>query len=153
MERIDRELKRELRRFTPSGAIADIVEAWPAAVGVAVARNAWPAHVARDGTLHVATSSSTWAFELGQLAPMILERLRETIGEATPQAIRFALGLVPEPPAEEAGEARPARPQPGPEELAEAAQLVAGIEDEGLRERVAKALALSLAQSAADRRF
>ena len=30
----------------------------------AIAANAWPARIARDGTLHVATSSSAWAFEL-----------------------------------------------------------------------------------------
>ena len=45
-----------------------------------VAANAWPARIARDGTLHVNTSSSAWAFELGQLAPTILERLSEKLG-------------------------------------------------------------------------
>ena len=74
-ERIGDGVKRELGRFGAAGAMAEVVEAWPALVGEQIARNAWPARIARDGTLHVATSSSAWAFELGQLAPELLERL------------------------------------------------------------------------------
>ena len=73
-----------------------IVAAWPAAVGEEVVRNAWPARIARDGTLHVHTSSSVWAFELGQLAPRILERLAAELGEHAPTALRFAPGHLPE---------------------------------------------------------
>ena len=69
MERIGEDVERQLGRFDGGGAMPRIVAAWPAAVGDEVARNAWPARVARDGTLHVHTSSSVWAFELGQLAP------------------------------------------------------------------------------------
>ena len=52
-----------------------IVAAWPAAVGEEVARNSWPARISRDGVLHVNTSSSAWAFELTQLAAVVLEQL------------------------------------------------------------------------------
>ncbi len=62
-------------------ALAAIVGAWPAAVGEAVAKNAWPQRIARDGTLHVATMSSAWAFELDRLGSEVLERLREALGE------------------------------------------------------------------------
>ena len=73
----------------------ELLEAWPGAVGEMVAANAWPARIARDGTLHVNTSSSTWAFELAQLAPTIAERLRQELGESAPKALRFAVGHLP----------------------------------------------------------
>ena len=82
MERIGAGVERQLARFDGRGAMPRIVAAWPEVVGAEVARNAWPARVARDGTLHVNTSSSVWAFELGQLAPNIVERLRAEIGDA-----------------------------------------------------------------------
>jgi Dna[CI] antecedent, DciA len=100
MERIERDVRRELGRFGPvEGAIVEIVRAWPAAVGDTVARSAWPARLARDGTLHVNAVSSTWAFELGRLAETILEQLRRELGDATPPALKFAPGPVPEPEA------------------------------------------------------
>ncbi len=144
MERIGEDVGRQLARFDGRGAMPRIVAAWPAAVGDEVARNAWPARVARDGTLHVHTSSSVWAFELGQLAPRILQRLRETLGEAAPGALRFAQGHLPEPAASppEPAVAPPARPCA--EALARAADLAAGIADEELRERVQKAVSLAL---------
>ena len=78
-ERLGDEVRRELDRFGPAGAIADVVAVWPAAVGDSIARNAWPARMARDGTLHVSTSSSAWAFELGLLEHDLRERLAEGI--------------------------------------------------------------------------
>ena len=41
--------------------MAELVEAWPAAVGEAIARNAWPARIAKDGTVHVNTAESFFA--------------------------------------------------------------------------------------------
>ena len=93
--------------------MADVLAVWPEAVGTMVAANAWPARIARDGTLHVNTSSSAWAFELGQLAPAILERLSEKLGERAPASLRFAVGHLPEPSSEELGEARTDVPEPG----------------------------------------
>ena len=153
MERIGDSVDRELRRFGPSGSMPAIVAAWPAAVGEEVARNAWPARMARDGTLHVATSSSAWAFELTQLAAVVLEQLASGVAEEAPATIRFAPGHLPEPLP---GEARPAaRPvlEPAPERLARAEELVAEIGDEELRQRVARAAALSLEAARSDRRF
>jgi hypothetical protein len=151
MERIGRAVERQLGRFDGHGAMPRIVAAWTAAVGGEVARNAWPARVARDGTLHVHTSSSVWAFELGQLAPTILERLRAELGDAAPQALRFAQGHLPEPDLAPA-EAAPARPiSATPEALAAAASLAAGIEDEDLRKEVEKAVSLGLS-TRSDRR-
>ena len=79
--------------------MTELVAAWPDAVGETVAANAWPARLARDGTLHVHAASSTWAFELQQLETEIAGRLREAVPEATPARLRFAAGPLPELPA------------------------------------------------------
>jgi len=94
-------------RRPDAGQVAELTAAWPAAVGDAIARAAWPQRVSRDGTLVVATSSSTWAFELGRMAPEILEKLREAVPGAVPTALKFVPGPVPEPPA-------PCRPREAP---------------------------------------
>jgi hypothetical protein len=131
----------------------EVLAAWPAAVGPMVAANAWPARIARDGTLHVNTSSSAWAFELGQLAPEILERLSEKLGDSAPESLRFAVGHLPEPALEAPAQARTEVPEPTSEALRRAAELVAGIEDEELRNRVQRAAAFGLSKSSSDHRF
>jgi len=156
MDRLDRQVRRELSRFGPvgsdSGHIVEIVRAWPDAVGETVARNAWPSRLARDGTLHVNTASATWAFELGRLVTTILEQLRHELGETTPPSLRFAPGPIPEPEAVAAERRAPPRPEIGSEHRAEAAGIAAGIEDEELRELVARAAAASLARASGETR-
>jgi hypothetical protein len=105
--------------------------------------------VARDGTLHVNTSSSAWAFELGQLEAEIRARL----GELAPPKLRFASGPLPEPLTAAADELRASRPQPTSEERLEAAELARPIDDEKLRKLVARAAAASLAASRSGRSF
>lgn len=147
MERLGGHVKRELVRVGPAAAeMAVIVRAWPAAVGEENARRAWPARLARDGTLLVHATDSVWAFQLGMLAATILERLREYAGEATPTALRFAPGPIPEPPAEPAGRRAPKPPAVIAEDAARAADLTAGIEDAELRATAARAAAASLAR-------
>ncbi len=120
--------------------MAELVEQWPAAVGDAIARNAWPARIARDGTVHVNTADSIWAFELGQRAAEIGGRL----GVAK---LRFAPGPLPE--ADDERVAEPLRPTADEERRAEA--LASAIGDEKLRESVQKAVRLSLARERRDR--
>ena|SRR5438105_3763697 len=151
MERIARTVERQLGRFDGQGAMPRIVAAWTAAVGAEIARNAWPARVARDGTLHVHTSSSVWAFELGQLAPRIVAGLAQELGEHAPKTLRFAPGHLPEAPPETPGETRRQVPAPPAETVAEAVSLAAAIEDRELRERVARAAALGLSRAAVGR--
>ena len=146
MERIGEDVERELGRFDGPGAMPRIVAVWPELVGAEVARHAWPARTARDGTLHVNTSSSVWAFELGQLAPRILERLRRALGERAPTALRFAQGHLPEAPPEAAAQTRARPASPAPEAAARAAALTAAITDPQLRERVERAAALGLSR-------
>jgi hypothetical protein len=144
LEPIGGELRRELQRLGPGGAISDVVAVWPASVGEAVARNAWPARIGRDGTLHVTTSSSAWAFELTQLAATIAARLEERLGDAAPAGLRFAPGPLPEPAPAPVEASERTVPTPSPAAVAVAGEITAGIGAEGLREAVARAVAASL---------
>ena len=153
MERIGSGVQRELRRFSPAGGMPEILEAWPGAVGPEIVANAWPARIGRDGTLHVNASSSTWAFELGQLAPKISERLREKLGETAPKALRFSVGHLPEAGAPEPADTPAEAAQPSPEDVKKGAELASGIDGAELREAVARTASLSLARAASDRHF
>ena len=143
MERIGDEVRRELARFGPSAGMTEIVAAWPEAVGEAIAQNAWPARIGRDGTLHVHAADAIWAFELGQRAQEIAERVGV-------ERIRFAPGPLPAF-SEEPATQHAAAPEPLPEHLEQAASVTAGIENEELREAVARAVAASLARASSDR--
>jgi Dna[CI] antecedent, DciA len=145
-ERIGGAVRRQLARFGDAGRLGDVVEAWPAAVGDLVARNAWPARITRDGTLVVNTKDAVWAFELGQRAGEILDRLGTEL-----KAARFVPGPIPEATLEETAAAARTPARATREQLERAAELAAGIAGEELREQVAKAAAASLA-SAADGR-
>jgi Dna[CI] antecedent, DciA len=149
MERVGDAVSRELGRFGPAAGMAPIVEAWPTAVGDVIARNAWPARLARDGTLHVNTTDSIWAFELKSRA----QEIRTRLGEHAPPRLAFAPGPIPEPcdPASEGAVNAPV--EPGPAHVAQADSLARVIRDEELRKVVAKAAALSLANAPDDRSF
>ena len=144
MERIRDAVRGELGRFGPATGMAEIVAAWPAAVGDAIARNAWPARVARDGTLHVNALDSVWAFELQHRAVEIAERL------GVP-AVRFVPGPVPEGAPEDSGVAHRDRIEPTERDRLQGEALAAPIEDPELRETVARAAAASLARAASGR--
>ncbi|HEU6444164.1 MAG TPA: DUF721 domain-containing protein [Gaiellaceae bacterium] len=150
-EKIAGDVRRELERFGVPGAIAAVVAAWPSAVGNSIARNAWPARIARDGTLHVSTSSSAWAFELGLLEAQLRERLVEALGERSPTQLRFAPGRLPEPAAPEGSEAAVRPPNVTEQHVQAGEELAAPISDENLRKLVAKAAAASLARPSDDR--
>lgn len=156
MDRLGDDVARELSRVGGGGpgGMPRIVETWMEAVGRTIARNAWPARIARDGTLYVATSSSSWAFELQQLETDIVRRLRATVASAAPERIRFAVGKLPELGLDDGDEdvAKHAL-EPGPEETEKAAEFAAVIDDEELRNLVAKAAAQSLANAASNRPF
>ena len=153
MDTIGSEVDRQLGRFDGRGAMPRIVGAWTTAVGQEVARNAWPARTTRDGTLLVHTSSSVWAFELGHLAPTILDRLTEVLGEHAPRALRFLPGHVPEPLPRPSARMGQGALRPAAESTAEARLLTASIEDPELRERVLRAAALGLERSRSGRSF
>jgi hypothetical protein len=116
--------------------MAELVERWPEAVGGSIARNAWPARIARDGTVHINTADSVWAFELGQKAAEIAAKLGV-------EKVRFAAGPLPE--ADE-DERVPPPLAASPEDEERARAIASTIEDEKLRESVQKAVSLSLAR-------
>jgi hypothetical protein len=126
--------------------MGEAVERWPAAVGDEIARNAWPARFQRDGTLVVHTRDAIWGFELTARAAEISTRLPGR------PPLKFVPGPLPEP-----GAVPPAQGAQGPppatlEERSRAAEWAAAIEDEELRDLVARAAAASLARwSAGDR--
>lgn len=144
---IEDDVRRELDRFSPAAGLGEVVAAWPEAVGDAIAANAWPARMARDGSLHVTTSSSAWAFELTQLAGSVLARLQERVGDAAPQGLRFAPGPLPEHGMAPVESPKRTAPRVSEQSREAAERMAAQIEDPGLREVVAKAAAASLAAS------
>jgi hypothetical protein len=153
MERLGEEAVRLLSAAGGPGAgPAAVAAVWTTCVGDAIARAAWPLRVSRDGTLHVATASSAWAFELERLAEEISGRLRSALGDAAPARLRFAPGPVPEPRAE-SPELSPEPSPPDAEKLAEGRRIAAEIADPELREAVARAAAASLARPRSGRRF
>ena len=145
MKPLGDEVRRELSRFGPALGMTEIVSAWPAAVGPAIARNAWPARLARDGTLHVATSSSAWAFELTQLEATIRAKLGERMETSSPRTLRFAVGPLPEPGSDPLSPSKPTVPSPSQAARAAGERIAAPIASEALRNAVAKAAAASLA--------
>ena len=149
MERVGDTVARELGRFGPASGMAPLVEAWPSAVGTEIARNAWPARLARDGTLHVHTKDSIWAFELTARA----HEIRERLGAVAPPKVVFAPGPLPE--VEDAGSETVQKrvANPTAEDVEKADSLTRGIRDEDLRKVVAKTVAAGLAASENDRSF
>ncbi len=145
MEPVGENVRRALRGLGPQGAIPELVAAWPAAVGVEIARNAWPARVQRDGTLVVHARDAVWAYELSQRVAEIARRL-----PGAPR-LRFVPGPIPELDASDAAAAATPQQAATPEQAREAARWAAAIEDEELRELVAGAARASLARAAADR--
>lgn len=117
-----------------------ILEAWEAAVGPEIARNAWPARFQRDGTLIVHTRDAVWGFELGHRAAEIGERLPKK------PPLKFVPGPLPELGADLTRATPPGSPPVTLEQQEIADGWTAGIEDEELRALVARAAALSLAR-------
>jgi hypothetical protein len=149
MERVGDAIARELGRFGPASGMAPLVEAWPAAVGAEIARNAWPARLARDGTLHIHTKDSIWAFELTARA----QEIRTRLGGLAPAKLAFAPGPLPELGEGVSESSRKRIAKPTLEDVEKADSLTRVIRDEDLRKVVAKAAAASLANSQNDRSF
>lgn len=149
IERVGGAVRRELGRFGPSSGLEPLVERWEEAVGPEIARNAWPARLGRDGTLHVHAKDSIWAFELTSRA----EEIRARLGSFAPPRLAFSPGPLPdlaEGPVDPSG-SRPIAPSE--EHRAEAESLTRTIADSELRKVVEKAVAAGLARADNDRSF
>jgi hypothetical protein len=143
MDPVGDDVRAELQRLGgESGAAADTTDAWVAAVGAEIARNAWPARTQADGTLVVHVRDAIWGFELTQQAPEISARL-----PGRPR-LRFVPGPLP------AETSQPVDPPPleaSPEQSREADLMAAGISDRELRESVAKVIKIALVRARGDR--
>jgi hypothetical protein len=143
MEPVGERIRDELRRLgADSSARVDQNDAWLAAVGPEIARNAWPARTQADGTLIVHVRDAIWGFELSQQAPEIAARL-----PGRPR-LRFVPGPLPE---ETPRESPPTPPAPNPEHVREAEEMTAPIVDRELRESVAKVIKAALVHPRDDR--
>ena len=121
--------------------------AWPDAVGVEIARSAWPARFQRDGTLIIHTRDAIWAFELTQRAGEIQGRLEEV------DAIKFVPGPLPEPAVEDVTPPATARAVASPEQRRAAEEIASEIADEDLRKIVTKAIESALVNAPEDPPF
>ena len=142
MEPLGEQIRAELSRVGADSSPGDAVSVWPAAVGEQIARNAWPAKTQPDGTLVVHVRDAIWGFELTQRA---IEISRLLPGHPR---LRFTPGPLPDAAPEPLPEPRV---EASPEHAREAAALTAGIEDQNLRESVAKAIKAALARAPDDR--
>jgi predicted nucleic acid-binding Zn ribbon protein len=122
--------------------VAAIARRWPAAVGEAIAREAWPARLTADGELVVHASAAVWASELSHLEGDLRARL-EAVGISPAPRLRFTVGTVPRrPEAVSAGDA-----QGPPPADARADRWTEGIRDPELREAVSHAARSWLARA------
>jgi hypothetical protein len=153
MERLGDDAARVLAAAGGSGlsSAVRLARVWPQLVGGPIARAAWPQRLAADGTLHVATTSAVWAFELERLAPQLEARLREQLGADAPAALRFRPGPVPGEPALEPDEDRACTVSVQAADRRLAASLTRSLADAELRSLVRRAAAASLARARSGR--
>jgi Dna[CI] antecedent, DciA len=142
VEPVGEQIRAELSRVGADSGAGDAVTAWPAAVGDEIARHAWPARTQPDGTLVVHVRDAIWGFELTQRATEISARL-----PGRPR-LRFTPGPLPETAPESSP---PLRVEPSPDQVREAAEIAAEIEDPELRESIAKVIKVALARARNDR--
>jgi hypothetical protein len=141
---ISETIRAELSRLGGAGAgnVGDLTGVWAELIGPAIAANAWPARVARDGTLIVHTSSSVWAFELAQME----EAIRGRLGELAPPKLSFVVGPLPAAGSEAVPKPQEDVHKPSLEDRERAAEIARAIGDPELRDAVARAAGASLAR-------
>lgn len=77
-----------LEKVAPQTPLAAVQAAWGNAVGEQLAARAVPVSE-RGGTVTVECADAVWAQELDLMQGTLLERLREQLGEQTPDSLRF----------------------------------------------------------------
>jgi len=81
-------IRAAVDRAAPKTRLAAVQSAWSAAVGDGVAAVAEPVSE-REGAVVVACADSVWAQELDLMQGQLLDRLRERLGDDTPESLRF----------------------------------------------------------------
>jgi predicted nucleic acid-binding Zn ribbon protein len=80
--------KAALDRVAPKTPLAAVQAAWSEAVGEQLAAVATPVSE-RDGTVTIECADAVWAQELDLMQKVLLERLRDAVGERAPRDLRF----------------------------------------------------------------
>lgn len=125
------------RGFTESGLIAE----WPQIVGEAQAQGSLPLKISfpagerSGGTLHLRVVSGGLAVEFTHREPLILQRINGYFGYSAVTRLKVSQGPVPPRPKRRQMEAVPVLP---PAQEAQLQARLAGIEDERLREALAR---------------
>jgi hypothetical protein len=120
---------------------------WRRAVPARVFARARPVRLSH-GILYVNTASPAWALELDHLKEQLLSSVQKRAPEARIRELRFRTGPLPD--VKEGSRPDRKRPEPVavaalPESLARA---LAAIDDDGLREAISGAAAVSLGRNA-----
>jgi predicted nucleic acid-binding Zn ribbon protein len=74
-------------QWQPATLLAEVQQAWPGAVGEAIAREARPV-AERGGVVTVTCSAAVWAQELDLMGPAIVERLNHELDRGTVRRLR-----------------------------------------------------------------
>jgi hypothetical protein len=128
----------EARAMRLFGAFSKVVSA-------RIRDNARPAYY-RAGLLTVHTATSAWANALSFESAQILAKLRARLPDVPLQRISFRVGRLPELPEQVQPQKPPPRLIPIAELPEELARELARIQNDGLRESVARAAVVSLSE-------
>jgi predicted nucleic acid-binding Zn ribbon protein len=77
--------------LSPGSVLGRVQAAWECSAGAAIAAAAMPT-AEREGVLTVTCSAAVWAQELELIAPVLLGRLNETLGEELLHKLRCRIG-------------------------------------------------------------
>lgn len=118
---------------------------WGRVVSERILANARPVHY-RGAVLTVHTTSASWANALSLEAPALMGKLRVRAPDVPLQRLVFKVGRLPDLPEQ-------IKPQPPPPQLLaldalpeDVARELARVNNDGLRERLARAITISLAE-------
>lgn len=133
LDRLTRPVFRR-RGFAEGAVLTD----WPAIVGTHLAERSAPEKIVPagprgEGTLHLRIKDGALALELQHLEPILLERINGYFGYRAVSRLRMIQG--PLPPQNVAPPSRTPAPLE-PDENARLEDLLAGVEDDALRERL-----------------
>lgn len=122
-----------------TGRVARLREGWVEVVGAPIAVHSEASHL-QGKALVVHVDDAGWLTELNFRRAELLQKIHAWAEEAWPAEVRLILHPLEAtaPPAPEV----PPPPPPTPARQRAAAAAAAGVEDEGLREVIARALAL-----------
>jgi len=134
-------LLKKQKGLEQGGLVGRLRAEWPTVVGRAVADHTAPGYLT-GAVLTLYVDEAAWLTELNFQRPVLAARINEWAGDRWLRDLRLVQHVLP--PAELPAAARPALPAVDPALQDRARQAVAGIEDEELRDVIARALAAGI---------